>query len=437
MCKLGGVTEHLASWWDAPTALDPVCGEVSLPGSKSITNRELVLAALAKGTSVLRRPLLARDTKLMIAGLQSMGVQVSTERDELRVTPGELHGPSSIDCGLAGTVMRFLPPIAALAQGSVEFYADPEAQLRPMATTLNSLRALGVEVSSENASLPFTVHGTGKVRGGELSIDASRSSQFISGLLLAAARFDEGINLHHTGDQLPSLPHIEMTLDCLRRRGVSASQESPANWRIEPGEIRPLDLVIEPDLSNAGPFLAAAVVTGGTVAVADWPAETTQVGREFIPILEQFGARCELAAGWLKVTGPQRIKGVDLNLEHAGELAPTIAAIAALAETPSRLVGIAHLRGHETDRLAALTREINNLGGAVSELQDGLVINPRPLHAGNWASYHDHRMATAGAIIGLRVPGVKVENIATTQKTIPNFQELWSDLLRVASQQSA
>ncbi len=423
--------ESNSIWWDAPTASLAIFGEVSLPGSKSITNRELVLAALASDTSVLHEPLLARDTRLMMAGLANLGVEFEDVPNGLRVRPQQLRGPAVIDCGLAGTVMRFLPPLASLANGDIEFKGDAEAQQRPMAETIHSLRSLGVQITAAGESLPFTVMGRGRVTGGELSIDASRSSQFVSGLLLSAARFERGLHLKHSGTRLPSLPHIEMTLNCLRLRGVAASQDSAGSWRVEPGEIQGRDVVIEPDLSNAGPFLAAAVVTGGTVSIPNWPITTTQVGRDFVPILEAFGATCELANGSLRVTAGQTIRGVDLNLEHAGELAPTVAAIAALADSPSRIVGIAHLRGHETDRLAALTREINNLGGAVTELADGLVINPKPLGPGNWSSYHDHRMATAGAIIGLRVAGVRVENIATTQKTIPNFPELWTRLLGI------
>lgn len=423
------MTESDSNWWDAPTAVEAVSGEVALPGSKSITNRELVLSALAQSESTLTQPLVARDTKLMIAALVGMGTAIHQHGDSLRITPGELRGPSSVDCGLAGTVMRFLPPVAALARGDIEFRGDPEAQQRPMVTTIESLRALGVDVAAASESLPFTVQGVGHVSGGDLAIDATRSSQFVSGLLLSAARFEKGVHLRHTGTQLPSLPHIEMTLDCLRLRGVQAIQDSERSWRVSPSEIGARDVAVEPDLSNAGPFLAAAVVTGGSVRIPNWPSTTTQVGREFIPILEAFGARCELSDSRLEVVAGDRLAGVDLNLEHAGELAPTVVAIAALAESPSRIVGIAHLRGHETDRLAALTREINNLGGAVTELEDGLVINPTRLRAGYWSSYHDHRMATAGAIIGLRVPGVKVENIATTQKTIPNFPELWRQLL--------
>lgn len=422
------------NWWRAPAASTAVYGEVSLPGSKSITNREFVLAALAAENSLLRSPLLARDTRLMMAGLAAMGINFELGADSVLVRPGTLRGPAEVDCGLAGTVMRFLPPVAALAEGEIQFKGDEQAQQRPMATTLESLRILGVAISSQADSLPFSVIGTGRVLGGELTIDASKSSQFVSGLLLAAPRFERGLLLKHAGSQLPSLPHIEMTLECLRQRGVSAFQESESSWRVEPSEIRGRELTIEPDLSNAGPFLAAAVVTGGTVRIPNWPDQTTQVGREYIPILEAFGSTCELSNGLLTVTGGEQLRGVDLDLAHAGELAPTVVALAALAESPSRIVGISHLRGHETDRLAALTREINNLGGAVTELADGLVINPKPLQPGYWHSYHDHRMATAGAIIGLRVAGVDVEDIATTQKTIPNFAELWFGLLGAESE---
>ncbi|MET0907879.1 MAG: 3-phosphoshikimate 1-carboxyvinyltransferase, partial [Ilumatobacteraceae bacterium] len=279
------------------------------------------------------------------------------------------------------------------------------------------------------ASLPFTVHGTGRVGGGEITIDASTSSQFVSGLLLAAARFDDGLTLTHSGERLPSMPHIEMTIAALADRGIRVTSPSVGVWRVEPGTIAGRDVDIEPDLSNAAPFLAAAVVTGGTVTVTGWPAETTQVGAELLDLLPRFGATVVLEGDRLTVTGPATVTGADFDLTTAGELAPALTAIAALADSPSTITGIGHIRHHETDRLAALATEINKLGGKVTELDDGLRIEPQPLTGGTWLSYHDHRMATTGAIIGLVVPGVVIENIATTAKTLPQFPELWATMV--------
>lgn len=356
--------------------------------------------------------------------------------DTIEVSPRPLTGNSTIDCGLAGTVMRFVPPLAALATGDVTFDGDEGARRRPMATTIDSIRKLGVEVTDDGrGTLPFTVHGTGRVRGGEITIDASASSQFVSGLLLAAARFDEGLTLRHSGDHLPSMPHIDMTIHCLRARGVDASMVEPGVWRVEPGPIAGVDIVIEPDLSNAAPFLCAAVIAGGTVTIPDWPESTTQVGADLADYLPMFGAtvtrdkRGLTVDGGVGLRGGTSIPGVSLDLSTGGELAPALVALAALASGPSEFRGIAHLRGHETDRLAALVTEINRLGGKATELPDGIRLEPAVLHGGEWQSYHDHRMATAGAIIGLAVEGVEVENIATTSKTLPDFPRMWAEML--------
>ncbi|NEM90522.1 3-phosphoshikimate 1-carboxyvinyltransferase [Galbitalea soli] len=417
--------------WPAPVATAPLRARLQLPGSKSLTNRELVLAALADGPSLLRAPLHSRDTALMIEALRALGTRIDEVPGDgeygadLLVTPGELSGGVSIDCGLAGTVMRFLPPVAALALGPVAFDGDPGARRRPMRTIVDALRALGVDVNDDGrGALPFSLYGTGAVEGGELAIDASASSQFVSGLLLVAPRFTRGLTLRHTGERLPSLPHIEMTIATLADRGVEVANPEPGVWVVPPSTIAARDVDIEPDLSNAGPFLAAALVAGGSVTVTGWPAETTQVGAQMAVILERMGATVTRAPGELTVTGTGAIHGIELD--EASELAPTVAAIAALADSETVLTGIAHLRGHETDRLAALATEITAVGGDVTETDDGLIIRPRPLRGGLWHSYEDHRMATAGAIIGLAVPGIEIDDIATTAKTLPQFVELWT-----------
>ncbi len=420
--------------WAAPVATRPLAATVALPGSKSLTNRELVLSALAEEPTLLTAPLESRDSKLMIEALQALGTKIEQNiNGDLLITPKPLVGPATIDCGLAGTVMRFVPPLAALADGEVRFDGDAAARRRPMHTTIDSLRGLGVNVADEGAAaLPFTLVGTGLVRGGELTIDASASSQFVSGLLLSAPRFEDGLTLRHAGEHLPSLPHIEMTLDTLAKRGVRVSNPSPTEWRVEPGPIAGGTVAIEPDLSNAGPFLAAALVAGGSVTIPGWPDSTTQVGDEFDGILQQMGATIVRDERGLTITGDGNIKGIEIDLSIGGELAPVVAVLAALASTPSRIWGIAHLRGHETDRLAALATEINRIGGICRETADGLEIDPSDnLHGALWHSYEDHRMATAGAIVGLRVPGIEVEDISTTSKTMPNFANMWLNMLGV------
>jgi 3-phosphoshikimate 1-carboxyvinyltransferase len=422
--------------WPAPVADGPLDAIVSLPGSKSLTNRELVLAALADAPSLLRAPLHSRDSGNMTQALRQLGARIDDVEGtgafgpDWLITPGELIGSTTVECGLAGTVMRFVPPVAALALGPTTFDADAAARGRPMGTMIAALNSLGVDVNDDGRSaLPFTIHGTGSVRGGDLTIDASVSSQFVSGLLLSAARFDEGLRLRHDGERLPSLPHIEMTIATLASRGIAVESPSVGEWSVVPGAIGARDVDIEPDLSNAAPFLAAALIAGGSVTVTGWPASTTQVGADLVDVLPRFGALVQRDGDRLTVSAPDGIRAADIDLTTGGELAPTIVALAAFADGPSEITGIGHIRHHETDRLAALTTEFNGLGGDVEELADGLRITPRPLTGGLWRSYHDHRMATTGALVGLRVPGVEIEDVATTAKTLPQFTELWHAML--------
>jgi 3-phosphoshikimate 1-carboxyvinyltransferase len=420
---------------------DPLNAELSLPGSKSLTNRELVLSALSHEPSTLRAPLHSRDTNLMVEALRALGTTIveqpgaSPFGGDWVVTPGELTGSTTIDCGLAGTVMRFLPPVAALALGPTTFDGDAAARRRPMNVTVSSLRDVGVDVADEGrGALPFTVHGSGHVAGGALTVDASRSSQFVSGLLLAAARFDHGLDLTHDGERLPSLPHIEMTIETLAQRGVTVTSDRPGHWVVAPGEISGREVDIEPDLSNAAPFLIAALVAGGSVTITGWPATTTQVGNDLLEILPRFGGVVTRDGSRVTVTGTGSITPVTLDLTTGGELAPALVALAALADGTSEISGIGHIRHHETDRLAALVAEINALGGNATELADGIRIEPAPLKGGVWHTYEDHRMATAGAIIGLRVPGVEIEDIRTTSKTLPEFAALWLHMLGIAGE---
>ena len=411
-----------------------------VPGSKSMTNRALVLAAVAEGPSRIVAGLRARDTLLMAEALRGLGIGVADEPadvgdvDDWVITPGSLRGDVAIECGLAGTVMRFLPIVAALADGPVHFDGDPRARVRPMGAIIDALRALGVRVDDEGRGcLPFTVHAQGGLDGGEVVLDASASSQFVSALLLVAARMRQGLTVRHVGAPVPSLPHIDMTVQMLREHGVQVtadvSDPTRAWWHVAPGVIRARDRVIEPDLSNAAPFLAAAAVTSGRVTIPHWPVSTTQAGAALPELFGAMGCTTTLTEAGLTLTGPPRLRGIDADLHDVGELTPVIAAVAALASTPSRLTGVAHLRGHETDRLAALATEINRLGGHATELEDGLAIEPMPLHGGLVHSYEDHRMATAGAVMGLRVPDVYVEDIATTGKTLPDFTAMWDRML--------
>ena len=428
-----------AHWPAIYRGATPVDINVVIPGSKSVTNRALILAAQAKSPSTLRRPLVSRDSELMVAGLKALGIgivettAVVDGNEELQwiVTPAPMRGGVRVDVGNAGTVMRFLPPLAALATGEVIFDGDPRSYERPLGPVIKALEELGVSIDHEDRySLPLKLNGTGKIDGGEITIDASESSQFLSALLLVAPSFTKGITVKHKGGSLPSMPHIEMTVDMLRQFGATVEVDSVAQtWSVKPGALHGLDLVIEPDLSNASPFLSIAMVCGGRVAIADWPIKTTQPGDQLRTIFADMGAQFSFGDNGLTIIGTGKIHGIDVDLHDVGELTPSIAALAALADSPSHLRGIGHLRKHETDRLAALTREINALGGKVTEEETALHITPAPLHAGVFHTYDDHRLATAGAVLGLVVEGIEVENIATTRKTLPDFPGLWSSLL--------
>jgi len=425
------------SAWRAPHVQDAVHATVSVPGSKSLTNRKLVLAALADGPSTLAAPLHSEDSARMIEALRALGVEISEVPGEsafgpdlLITPPSSFRGDIEIDCGQAGTVMRFIAPIAGLADGDVTLTAHPSALHRPMGEMIKALREIGADVDDGGTwSLPFTVRGRGHIRGGEVMIDASGSSQFVSGLLLAAPRFDVGLHLIHSGDRLPSVPHIDMTVETLARRGIQVEHPSPHEWVVPAGTLRGRDAAIEPDLSNAAPFLAAAMLTAGAVTIPGWPASSTQPGALLPEILSLLGGRASRRGGALTVTGGPAIAGVDLDLSAASELAPTLFALAAFADAPTTLHGIGHIRGHETNRIDALVGNLRALGGQAEELPDGIRITPAPLHGGTWRAHHDHRIATAGALIGLRVPGVEVDHIETTAKTMPEFPSLWAEML--------
>jgi 3-phosphoshikimate 1-carboxyvinyltransferase len=416
--------------WSAPRADGPVHARVEIPGSKSLTNRALVLAALANGQTRIERPLRARDTELMIDALRTLGVGVDDQDDAWTVTPGPFGG-GVVDTGLAGTVMRFVPPIAALADAAVTFDGDDRARDRPMWTLIEALRQAGVVIDDAGRGrLPFTVRGSGSVAGGKVEIDASVSSQFVSALLLAGARYDKGVEVVHTGERgVVSAPHIEMTVDLLRQAGVDVARPTPTSWLVTPGAITAHDSVIEPDLSNAAPFLAAALAAGGSVTVPGWPVTTTQAGDALRDLLGRLGGSITLEDGNLTVVGTGPIAALDADLRDVTELVTVVAVLAALADGPSTLTGLAHMRGHETDRLTALRTEINRLGGDVTQTADTLHITPRPLHGGVWRAYADHRMATAGAVLGLAVDGVQVDDIDSTGKTLPDFPGMWARML--------
>jgi 3-phosphoshikimate 1-carboxyvinyltransferase len=416
--------------WAAPEAPAPITATVVLPASKSETNRALILAALASGPSVITGGLEARDTQLMRDALRTLGVGIEESGRQWQVNPPQSFAAGgTIDCGLAGTVMRFVPPVAALADGTVRFDGDEQAYARPMAPLLGALKLLGARVDGNGYSLPFNLTGNPQLPGGDITVDASASSQFLSGLLLAGARYANGIDIQHVGGEIPSRPHIQMTLAMLRARGVEINDTVPDRWVVTPGAIQPLDVTIEPDLSNAAPFLAAAAITGGTVSIPNWPARTLQPGDAIREILQDFGARVDLDGSTLEVQGTDQLRAVDLDLSESAELTPVVAALAALADDTSHLRGIAHIRGHETDRVAALETELDRLGSHVRQTHDGLIIHPRILGGDLWHTYADHRMAQAGALLGLLVPEIVLDDISCTGKTMPEFEQLWMKMI--------
>ena len=420
--------------WPAPCTPTPVHATVAIPGSKSLTNRTLILAALAaaqgQGTSTVSGALRSRDTDLMIGALRTLGLTVEGDLSDLTVSGGLSPADgATVDCGLAGTVLRFVPPLAALSTVSVVFDGDEYARKRPIAPLLGALRSLGVDIDAD--AMPFRVTGDGAVKGGTVEIDASASSQFVSGLLLCGAAFDDGVTVVHTGESLPSMPHIAMTTAMLRQAGVRVDDATPNRWHVAPGPVAARNWDVEPDLSNAVPFLAAAVVSGGIVRITGWPSPSLQPADTITRLLGMLNSTTTHAENHLEIAGSAEYGGFDVDLRDVGELTPTVAVLAALA-TPgsvSRLRGVAHLRGHETDRLAALTAELNGLGGDCRETEDGLEITATVMHGGTWHSHADHRMATAGALIGLRVSGVEVDDIETTSKTLPDFPQMWSGML--------
>jgi len=421
--------------WQAPAAPGPVQATVRLPGSKSITNRALMLAALSSSPSVIHGPLRARDTSLATAALRAIGSAIDDSITSLSITPGtpEPGAEIGVDVGNAGTVMRFLPAVAALTPATVSFDGDARARERPVGALLGALRTLGADIDGD--AVPFTIRGNGRLAGGRVTLDASGSSQLVSGLLLAAARFDDGVEVRHSGPPVPSLPHIEMTLRMLRMAGVSAnavgSDARPTAWRVAPGRVDLGDFTVEPDLSNAGPFLAAALVTGGSVTIPGWPADSLQAADQILDAVTAMGASCSMTPDGLVVRGTGEIRGITADLRDIPELGQPLAAVAALASSPSRLTGLGHTRVQETDRLAAIAKEINSLGGDVTELPDGLVIEPRPLSPGDrpFETYNDHRMVMAAAVLGLVVPGLQVANAETVGKTFPSFMDVWSAML--------
>lgn len=449
---MGDMNAPQENLWPAPFADKPLNATVVVPGSKSLSNRYLILAALGSAPVRLVGLLRSRDTELMMDALRALGVRceidAATDTTVTVVPPANdrFRGNTKVFCGLAGTVMRFVPGLAMFADGPVDFDGDEQAYARPMKPVLDGLQQLGatIQYHGEEGRLPFTitpptVDPAARATPSVVSIDSSGSSQFISGLLLVGSRVPGGLELHHTGEKTPSLPHIRMTVADLRGSGVSVQADEEARvWTVRPGAVQlPNAVTVEPDLSNAAPFLGAALIAGGTVRVPHWPENTTQPGGLLPGYLERMGAKVsfpsENGIRYCEVRGDGHIKGLgDFDLTAAGEIAPSLAAVLVFADEPTRMLGIGHLRGHETNRLEALVNEIKRIGGEARELSDGLEIVPvssENLKPSEMETYADHRMATFAAMLGLRIKGIQVHNVATTAKTLPDFVNMWNGML--------
>lgn len=414
-----------------------------------MTNRALVLGALSGSATEIINPLIARDTELMASALRSLGCGIENRPQGWLITPaaaGTVSDHVEVDAGNAGTVLRFLPAVAALSPADVAFRGDPRISQRPVGPLLAALAELGARISDGGADgILFVVHGQGAVRGGAVTLDASSSSQLISGLMLAAPRFETGALIRHEGPPVPSAPHLEMSARMLRACGCEVTTPAgkrrsgdgdsvPDEWQVSPGPIAADRIAIEPDLSNAVPFLAAALATGGEVTVADWPTDSMQPAGAIIEVLTAMGARISHSAAGLRVSGSGQISGIRADLSAIGELTPVLTALATLASSPSEFTGVGHVRRHETDRLAALAREIGKLGGDITELADGLRIRPRPLRGDGvvFDSHDDHRLVMAAAVLGLVAGELKVHNAATVGKTFPGFPAYWARALAPA-----
>jgi len=463
--------------WRCPTPSEPIDATVSLPGSKSLSARALLAAALADAPSQIEGLLESRDTALMRAALETLGARFTWHGGLLQVTPlpatkaapgvdppapeaAPTEKPAGlppdnstpvIDCGLAGTVMRFVPPLALALGVSLTFTGDQAALARPMEPLTDALAALGAsfEWHGQRGRLPFTIHGAGlnPQEHLQVQVDGSKSSQFVSALLYLGAALQLGgktQSLTVSAKQpLVSIPHLQMSVASLRQCGLQV--QAPEDYRAEQlswcvsGRPRGGRSVIEPDLSNAGPFIAAPLVSaaGGQVRILHWPTHTTQVGANWVEILKLFGAQVHLDQGTLQVSSSGAMRGIERDASAEGELVPTMAALALVAASqgqPSKIWGIGHLRGHETDRLAAIAAQARKLGGNVDEGQDYLVFHPCTLHPAHLEAYADHRMATFAAIMGLNLPGISLDDVGATAKTMPTFTQLWDAMLKSAGE---
>jgi 3-phosphoshikimate 1-carboxyvinyltransferase len=438
----------------APVA-GPLDADVEVPGSKSMTNRALICAALAEGTSVLDGALFADDTEAMLEGLGRLGISIEIDRDAQRIT---VHGcggslpPSavgaSLDARLSGTTSRFLLPLLALGKGPIRLDAAAPMRARPMADGIDALRSLGVSVTDEGepGHLPVTVDGPPSPPAdgpAHLAVAGDASSQFLSGLLLSAPAWPGGLRLA-VGGELVSRPYIEMTVAVLRAFGAQVTVEGDLGrdddgaegdndtWTVAPTGYRAADYRVEPDASAASYFFGAAAVCGGRVTIDGLGRSSLQGDLGFVEVLARMGCEVEQSDAATTVIGPPpgALRAVDVDMRHISDTAPTLAAVAVFAEAPSRLRGIGFIRHKESDRIGDVARELRRCGITVDEVDDGMVVHPGAPQPARLATYEDHRLAMSFALLGLRAPGIEVADASVVAKTFPAF---WDVLARLGS----
>ncbi len=415
--------------------IEPIIGTlgavVSLPGSKSITNRALVCAALATGTSELTGVLRADDTAAMIDGLRQLGATIEAEGDCATIvgSAGRVAtSATTIDARLSGTTSRFLMAVAALGSGPTVIDGASPLRARPMADGINAIRAAGVGIDDTGGSLPITIAGS-REWGPDVRIDAGASSQFLSGLLMVGPVLDHGLSVV-VGGELQSRPYVEMTIAVMRAFGATVTATSASAWRIEPGGYRATNFAVEPDASAASYFFAAAAVCGGWVRVDGLGSDSLQGDVGFVDVLESMGAEVVRTPTSIEVRGSGSLSGIEVDLGNISDTAPTLAAIAPFADGPTVATGIDFIRAKETDRIGSVVTELRRLGVDADELLDGWIVRPSTVSPAVVETYHDHRMAMSFTVAGLRAGGIEIADPAVVNKTFPRFFEVIEELRR-------
>jgi 3-phosphoshikimate 1-carboxyvinyltransferase len=405
--------------------------ELSLPGSKSITNRCLLVAALADGESVLENALFSEDSLIFAACLRALGVPVEADeaRSAFRVAGrgGILSdGDASLWVGNAGTAARFITSLTIVGRGAYAVDGVAAMRERPMDELLDVLAAQGAEVTWQGkpGHVPFTIRGAGGLEGGEMTLAAGRTSQQVSGLLLIAPYARRDVTLRVPG-KMVSPSYVDMTIELMRRWGVRVQRPDAETFVVEHGQrYVPSRHAVEPDASGASYFFAAAAAVGGRARVRHLSAASLQGDLRFVDVLERMGCKVSREADAVEVRCDGSLAGVDVDMNDISDTAPTLAAIAPLATGPVTIRNVEHMRWKETDRIHAVVTELARLGARVEELRDGLVVHPSKLHPGVVSTYKDHRMAMAFSILGLRSPGIQISDPGCVAKTFPTFFDL-------------